>query len=320
MHSESFVFGWEFDGTGGGTPLADPGAAAAVKGPTWLHFDYSKPGIESDLLALGLPPWVVESLVRVDTRPRTAVVGKGALILLRGINMNPGADPEDMVSLRLWLEPDRLISVRQRRLFAVQDVSAELERGTGPDSVPALAVTIVERLADRIKDFVDTIEDRIAKFEDLVEQNRPEEIRASVSQIRRQTAVVRRFISPQRDALDALYRDSAGILSQNQTFMLREQADRIARDVEDLDLVRERAQVITEELLNRIAQEQNSRMYVLSIIAAIFLPITFITGLFGMNVAGLPGVEDADAFLIVAGGMVATTVVTLVLLRAKRWF
>ncbi len=317
MQPENFVLGWNLDGSGGGTPISEPDKAQP--GPIWLHFDYSNAGVEESLLALDLPPWVVESLVRQDTRPRTAIVGNGLLVLLRGINLNPGAEPEDMVSLRLWLEPGRLISVRQRRLFAVQDVSAELAAGNGPDSVPALVVAIVEKLADRIKDFVDTIEDRVTEFEGLVEKDRPEAVRASVSEIRRQTAVVRRFISPQRDALDALYRDSAGILSQNQTFMLREQADRIARDLEDLDLVRERSLVITEELLNRIAQEQNNRMYVLSIIAAIFLPITFITGLFGMNVAGLPGLENKGAFLIVAAAMVGTTVGTLALLRAKHW-
>ena len=262
---------------------------------------------------------VLFELIPDPVRPSSEVALKRIFRFMEA-NMNPGADPEDMVSLRLWLEPNRLISVRQRRLFAVQDVSASLERGAGPNSVPTLLVSIIERLADRIKDFVDTIEDRVADFEDLVEKSRPEEIRALVSGVRRQTAVVRRFISPQRDALDALYRDSAGILSQNQTFMVREQADRIARDLEDLDLVRERSLVITEELLNRIAQEQNNRMYVLSIIAAIFLPITFITGLFGMNVAGLPGVENNSAFLLVTGVMSATTVGTLLLLRAKRWF
>jgi zinc transporter len=318
MEETSFVLGWNLDGAGGGAELNQTSDAGS--GPTWLHFDYSKPGVENELLALGLHPWVIESLVRVDTRPRTAVLTEGVLILLRGINLNPGADPEDMVSLRLWLEPDRLITVRQRRLFAVQDVSEDLGRGRGPDSISQLLVAIIEKLADRIKDFVDTIEDRVATFEDLVETSPPQEIRASVSEVRRQTAVVRRFISPQRDALDALYRDSKGILTQQQAFMIREQADRIARDVEDLDLVRERALVITEELLNRIAQEQNSRMYVLSIIAAIFLPITFITGLFGMNVAGLPGLEHPAAFLIVTGVMVGMTAATFAILRANRWF
>ena len=314
----SFVYGWALNGSGGGSQLARPGDAES--GPTWLHFDYSKPGVENELRTLGLDDWIIESMVRIDTRPRAVAFESGILVILRGINMNPGADPEDMVSLRLWLEPDRLISVRQRRLFAVQDVSDELGRGRGPRNVPEIVVTIVEKLADRIKNFVDGIEDRITAFEDLVEKHPPAEIRANVSEVRRQTAVVRRFISPQRDALDALCRDSKGVLSQEQTFMVREQADRIAREVEDLDLVRERSLVVTEELLNRIAQEQNNRMYVLSIIAAIFLPITFITGLFGMNVAGLPGIENPAAFVMVAGGMAAVTLLTFVLLRAKRWF
>ena len=314
----SFVYGWALNGSGGGSPIENP--QESTDSPTWLHFDYSKPGVEKELLALGLDDWVIESLVRVDTRPRTVALDDGMLVMLRGINMNPGADPEDMVSLRLWLSSDRLISVRQRRLFAVQDVADQLSQSRGPHNVPEILVAIVERMADRIKDFVDTIEDRITDFEDRVEKHPPAEIRANVSEVRRQTAVVRRFISPQRDALDALCRDSKGILSQEQTFMVREQADRIAREVEDLDLVRERSLVVTEELLNRIAQEQNNRMYVLSIIAAIFLPITFITGLFGMNVAGLPGTENAAAFLMVAGAMAGVTVLTLVLLRAKRWF
>jgi zinc transporter len=318
MQDSSYVFGWKLDGNGGGQPLASPADAAGDK--IWLHFDYSKQGIEQELIGLGLDPWVVESLVRVDTRPRTAILPDGVLVLGRAINMNPGADPEDMVSLRFWLEPGRLITVRQRRLFAVQDVSETLSRGRGPTSVSALLVEIVEKLADRIKEFVDTIEERIDEFEEQVETSPAGEMRTSISGIRRQTAVVRRFISPQRDALDALYRDSKGILSQQQAFMIREQADRIARDVEELDLVRERSLVITEELLNRIAQEQNNRMYLLSIIAAIFLPITFITGLFGMNVAGLPGVEYPGAFLVVGIGMLVVSIATLVILRAKRWF
>lgn len=318
MDDSSFVYGWTLNGAGGGAPVTQP--LNSEGDPTWLHFDYSKPGVEKELLALGLNDWVIESLVRIDTRPRTVALDDGILVILRGINMNPGADPEDMVSLRLWLQPDRLISVRQRRLFAVQDVADELAQGRGPRNVPELVVAIVEKMADRIRDFVDDIEDRITAFEDLVEKQPPAEIRTNVSEVRRQTAVVRRFISPQRDALDALCRDAKGVLSQEQIFMVREQADRIAREVEDLDLVRERTLVVTEELLNRIAQEQNNRMYVLSIIAAIFLPITFITGLFGMNVAGLPGVEDPEAFLVVAGIMLGVTLLTLIYLRAKRWF
>ncbi len=71
--------------------------------------------------------------------------------------------------------------------------------------------------------------------------------------------------------------------------------------------------------MNLIAQEQNARMYVLSVVAAIFLPISFVTGLFGMNVAGLPGVEDPTAFILVAGSMGAIVVGILLYFKFKRW-
>ncbi|MEX2367325.1 MAG: CorA family divalent cation transporter, partial [Pseudohongiellaceae bacterium] len=144
-------------------------------------------------------------------------------------------------------------------------------------------------------------------------------IRIQVSSLRRQAATTRRYLAPQRDALDALYRQAKNILDQDHVYEIHEQSDRIVRYVEDLDLVRERALVLQEELMNRIAQEQNARMYVLSIVAAVFLPISFLTGLFGMNVAGLPGVEDPEAFLIVAVLMGLTVAGILLYFRNKKW-
>jgi len=108
-------------------------------------------------------------------------------------------------------------------------------------------------------------------------------------------------------------------LSSAQAFELQEQTDRIIRYVEDLDLVRERCLVLQEELMNRIAQEQNARMYVLSIVAAVFLPISFVTGLFGMNVAGLPGAETPTAFALVAGTMLVMAGGSLAYFKLKKW-
>jgi zinc transporter len=123
-----------------------------------------------------------------------------------------------------------------------------------------------------------------------------------------------------REALEGLARQTNDRLDPSVVFTIRDQSDRITRAVEDLDLVRERTSVLQEELLNRLAQQQNDRLYLFSIVAAVFLPISFITGLFGMNTAGLPGSEDPLAFWIVVLGMASITVGTLVYLRAKRWF
>ena len=118
--------------------------------------------------------------------------------------------------------------------------------------------------------------------------------------------------------MDALYRIRA-VLSDAQAFELREQTDRTTRYVEDLDLTRERAMLLQEELRSRIAEQQNQRMYVLSLVTAIFLPLSFLTGVFGMNVMGLPGVENPWGFVWVAGSMLILALVAALWMRRKQW-
>lgn len=317
-----FVYGYVLDGQGGARQVPGPVPVTGLSRDEvlWLHIDYSFPDAEAWLEARQLQAHVIDSLVRPDTRPRASVESNGVLLVLRGVNTNPGANPEDMVSIRMWVEPQRIISVRQRKLLSVVDIRESLQAGRGPKNAEEWVERLVQRLADRIADAVDDIEERVAEVESTVEEGNVLAMRTRVSVARRQTAAIRRFIAPQRDALDALFRASKGTFSDAASYFLREQADRMARYVEDLDLVRERALVIQEELMNRLAQEQNQRMYVLSIVAAIFLPITFITGIFGMNVAGLPGVETGWAFWGVMAGMITISVGVIALLRWKRWF
>jgi zinc transporter len=313
-----YLFGCTLDGRGGAATVDK--SFESVTPPHWVHIDYSSEQARGWLTARGLEPFVIDTLIRNESRPNMVAVDDGLLIVLRGINRNAGADPEDMVSLRIWIERDRMISVRQRQVIAAREVFAELENGKGPKDLAELLTRLIERLADGIAVFVDDIEERIEQREADVETGEPQTIRSDVSAIRRQLATVRRFLAPQRDALDALFRQGKSFLDEDKLYLVREQSDRITRYVEDLDLVRERALVVQEELFNRISQEQNARTYVLSIVAAIFLPITFISGLFGMNVAGLPGLENIDSFWIVSGVMLATSVAILLGLRWKKWF
>ena len=146
------------------------------------------------------------------------------------------------------------------------------------------------------------------------------EFRQMISTLRQQIASVRRFLAPQRDALDRLYRNPGNWLSDADIRDLRDEADRITRYLEDLDLARERTMVLREEFLGQLAQEQNSRMYVLSVVAAVFLPLTFVTGLLGMNVGGLPGLDSPRGFLGSVVLMVFAAAALVGFFRWKRWF
>lgn len=312
------VFVISLDGQGGGQPV-EPDDFSASR-PAWMHLDFSSSEARSRIEEQGLESYVVDTLVRQESRPHTVAVGAGLMVILRGINRNAGADPEDMVSIRVWVEHDCMISVRQRPVMAAQKVHAELRNGNGPGSTAELLIAIITRLVDGIADFVDDVEQAMESFEQAVDEGGTREIRGEISALRRQIATVRRFLAPQRDALESLNRLAGKFLETEQVYALREQSDRVTRYVEDLDLVRERALVAQEELMNRVAHEQNTRTYLFTVVATIFLPITFISGLFGMNTAGLPGAENEKAFLIVSGFMGLISIAVILWLWLKKWF
>ena len=191
-----------------------------------------------------------------------------------------------------------------------------IESGDAPATTAELLVTLLTRIADRIHDKIEDIDEQLAQYETADALNKQD--RQQLAMLRRQTAIIRRHLAPQRDALDTLIR-LPNLINDSLIFELRDQADRMTRYVEDLDLARERSLVLQDELRNQIADQQGIRMYVLSMITAIFLPLSFLTGVFGMNVAGLPGTEAPDAFTTLMMAMGGIAVVMLIAMLWKRW-
>jgi zinc transporter len=284
----------------------------------WVHLQSDMPDAMTMLKQLAVDEDVAAGLTAMETRPRAFAINGGALVFLRGINVNPGAEPEDMVSLRLWLNGNTIISARrhERKLLSVQDAREQVIKGAAPDSPAELLIAIVSKIADRISDILDDLDEGLISFE--IAQSFNKQDRQALASLRRRSASMRRYLAPQRDALDSLFR-LPGALKEDQAYDLREQADRMTRYVEDLDLARERTIVLQDELRNHIADQQGVRMYVLSMVTAIFLPLSFLTGVFGMNVAGLPGTDTPNAFSNLMIGMLVLAVFMLIAMVWKKW-
>jgi zinc transporter len=300
-------------------PMAEVKDAQQREGFTWIHLQIDAEGADDVMQTLGLPTKVINLLGALDTRPKTLQIEDGLLVYLRGVNKNPDADPEDMVSLRIWLTDKGLVSARRqnRKLLSIQDVLDGIDDGQVPGNSSRLLITIISSVADRINEMVDALDEELVEFESA--ENVLSYDRKRLSVVRRQAASLRRYLAPQRDALDSLFRINK-IINSDEAFEIRELADRMMRYVEDLDLARERSIVLQDEHRNRIAEQQGMRMYVLSLVTAIFLPLSFLTGIFGMNVAGLPGLEYTHAFNYLALGMLVLALVLLVVMRWKKWF
>lgn len=262
---------------------------------------------------------VASILLTEETRPRSLAQANGLLVIMRGINMNPGAVPDDMIAIRISLEKHRIVTCHRRKVPSLGDLRKELLAGNGPASSGEFLVNLTESLSERIESAIENIEQMIDALDDKMSGGNIENIRSTLSLVRRQAAAIRRHLAPQREALDRIARANGKILSEDEAFDLREVGDHLTRQIEDLDLVRENALVTQEELMNRVALEQNSRMYLLSIVAAIFLPLTFVTGLLGMNVAGLPGTADPNGFVYSMLLMLVCFIGLIAYFRWRKW-
>ena len=322
--NQGVICNYRLYGNGGGK-LQDgyPTLQLPGKGFDWLHLRSDDPASIDYMRAMKLSQKLIDALSADETRPRMQLLEGGVLINLRGVNRNPGADPEDMVAIRLWFN-DRIILTgrkRERKLLSIEDLRRLIEDGTGPQHTGQFVVMLIEKLANRINEVVDKIDEELTSVETELDSRKDnvKKIQQRLSEIRKQTAMIRRYLAPQREALAELYR-SEKFLNEDDCFSIRYQTDRITHYVEDLDLARERALVLHGELQNKIAEQQNSRTYLLSIVATIFLPLSFLTGVFGMNVAGMPGLENPDAFKLLSAAMAFIGLLLIGFIWWKKWF
>lgn len=299
---EGLIFAILLDGQGGGRELGwdEVRAWTPEQGFLWAHLDYSAPGVREWLRdGPGLDEVLIDALCAKATRPRASSRGDGLLVNLRAINPARKLDPDEMIAFRLWLDQRCAVSLRHRELQVPSEVRDDLKNGRGPSGAGELLVELCARIFDPLSDLVVSIDDEADAIEDQVLSQQGRELRAQISDLRRRAIGLRRFLAPQRDAMGHLDAVPVDWLADRDRLMLRELGDRLLRFVEELDSVRDRAAVTQEELSARLAESMNRTMYVLSIVTAIFLPLGLLTGLLGINVGGMPGVESERAFTYV---------------------
>jgi len=321
-NTNSLLAGYILNGQGGGISVGWDGINnwSEEEGLLWVHLDYTTP--ESDKWLRedsGLDELVVSALISDDPRPRSAVMKDGLLVVLRGVNLNPGADPEDMVSIRLWINKNRIVSTRRRKLLSITDLRQSIDQGIGPKTTGEFLVELSSRLVRRMADVVDGIDDKADLLEEEVLLVQGYQLRPKISELRREAISLRRYLAPQREAMSRLYNERAPWLNDIERLRLREIADSTMRYIEDLDAARERAIVIQEELMSRISEQMDKRMYVLSMVAAIFLPLGFLTGLLGINVGGIPGAEYKGSFFIFCGILVSVSFFQIYIFKKLKW-
>ena len=293
---EPFLFGFGFTADGAATPLTWEDVLSgdfSKYARVWLHLNRLSRQAQGWLYRKsGLDKLAAQSLLQEDTRPRSSRHGNGLLITLRA-----------------------------KPIQAARDVESMVKAGEAPDSTGGLVAALANALTNRMEPELAAFDEQADGFEDDILDPQVRVGRAELAEFRRKVLALRRYIVPQREALSQLAREgsAAAFFSETAVLHLREAVDRVTRLAEDLDAIRERSVVLQEQIMEERSDMMNQRLFVLSILSAVFLPISFVTGLFGVNVGGMPGVDSPLAFALLVAGLIVATTAMLAIFRWRRW-
>ncbi|WP_342242959.1 zinc transporter ZntB [Pseudomonas sp. OTU5201] len=319
------VHAFLLDGQGGAEPISREALANLQLAPAqslWLHWDRSHPLARRWLREQsGLSEFACDLLLEESTRPRMLALPCDELLLfLRGVNLNPGAVPEDMVSVRIFASAQRILSLRLRPLHATDELIEQWARGTGPKVASEVLLYLAEHLTDKVDSLVADLSEKVDEQEEHLDNN--ERFRPNhdlMLQVRRRAAGLKRFLAPQRDIYGQLARSRMPWFVERDSEYWNELNNRLTRYLEELELIRERIGLVLESESRRQSERTSRTMYLLGITTGFFLPLSFITGLLGMNVGGIPGDEARYGFVLACVLILGIAGFQLWLFRRLRW-
>ncbi|MGE7205849.1 zinc transporter ZntB [Sphingomonas sp. NPDC019816] len=286
----------------------------------WVHLETNDAVAQRWLRdSAHLPDYVVDALTATETRPRCEAVGEGAFLNLRGRSSEPLDGSDMLASVRIWAAKGRIYSVTRRPLLAVDVVRKEVEGDVIADPgdlITAFATAITSDLDPDVAGLGDNLDD----CEEQLDEHRVFQLRRTVSRVRVAAIGYRRFLNPQRAALEKLAALPGDWLADDDRLHLSAAADRAARMAEELESIRERAALIHETLTDMRAEQIDNRALLISIVAMVFLPLTFITGLYGMNVKTLPYADEPWAFDAILGACALIAAAIVIYFVQRHWF
>lgn len=318
------LFGRVLDGNGGARPIDWDAARgwqpAGDDEVLWLHICRNREGVQNWLEEeFHLPEPTAELLTSDQTRPRAFREGQTLVGTLRGINFNPGAEPEDMISMQFWSDGRRLVTLRRHPLQTPREVVALLDRGAGPQDAGATITLLAELMIARMSQSIVDMNDVLDALEDDDQEVHAESMLKRISTIRRNCLALKRHMGPQHEALEHISRDAPAWFEDHDRREIAESIARLRRYLDDIDISKESALVLQDEIRARSLASSETATYMLTIVAGIFLPLSFLTGLLGINVGGIPGTDDPDAFWAVVVLCALIFVGLIVTFRRLRW-
>ena len=303
--------------------IADAGPYIEKPGTTWMNISgvhdiniLQKLGTHFDI-----HPLVLEDIVNTIQRPKLETFDKYLYVVIRSLNFNEDNEVEsDQVSLVLF----------NNILFSFQEGRQELfkpiyDRLTVEDSrirkmgTDYLMYALMDCIVDQYFTVLDQIGDKIEVLEDAIMADPNQKTLHDIQQIRRELIYFRKSVWPLRDVLNSLYRDESSLINPAMRIYLRDVYDHTIHIIDSIENHRDMVMSLVDTYMSSVSNRMNEVMKVLTIIATIFIPLTFIAGVYGMNFNYMPELKWHWGYPAALMVMLLISIIMLFYFRRKKW-
>jgi zinc transporter len=292
------------------------------QGVVWVHLERDHDEAQRWLREeSGIDSVVADALLAAEARPRVEDYDDALLIVLRGVNRQDRDNPEDLVPVRLWIDRNRVISLRDKDhyLMALREIREALIRGRGPVGPGELFARIADRIMHHVEPVVGDLEDDVDALAHAIEELDTTLIRDRLADYRSHAIQLRRYLAPQREALYRLQLEDATWLTKRDKVRIREVTDRTLRFLEDLDAIRDRTMILHEDLAAMVSERISHTANRLTAITAMALPPSLLAGIYGMNLEGIPWRDQPWSFALACVVILGILPFEYWLLKRMKW-
>jgi zinc transporter len=286
-------------------------AIAQTDTVTWLHFNLSDARARRWLLdAAFVPSALREVLQEHDENRRIEVTDGGLLLVISDFTYEDESDPSEVATLWCYADHHLLITARVHALKSSDELRLRMRTGITATSGVDLAAQLLDIRTARVKQLATGMTRQLDDVEDEILAGNIKQQREQLGRARRLCARLRREFAPERADLGRVVHRSVHTLPESDRGVLESSVEGLGFAIEEIAELYERAKLLQEELASRLAENTGRNLYVLSILTAVLLPMTLVTGFYGMNVAHLPGANSIGlvTLLILASGGITLAV------------
>jgi len=271
----------------------------------------------------GLHPLVLEDIAHAEQRTKLDEFDGFVYVVLRMLSFNAEAEELQDEQVSIVMGPGFVLSFQERPGDVFDMVRGRLRdgrkkiRAAGSDY---LAYALIDAIVDHYFVVLERLGDRIEQLEEDVSQTPEPETLEKINRCKRELLFLRKSVWPLREVISQIHRGESPHFAEETRVYLRDVYDHTIQVIDTVESLRDIASGLVDLYLSSVSHRMNEVMKVLTIIATIFIPLTFIAGVYGMNFAHMPELASPWGYPIVLGVMLLVAVGMIIFFKRRRWF